>query len=438
MFRYDAKPKSVKKTGFEIRGKKHKVTDKHPTSKFSVAVESSSEFNIMSSSSKFTVFGITASSIIIVIASCLLFNTNASETQPANSLRLVVAVFRHGERTPASTYPNDPHINNEFFPMGWGALTNEGKKNQYEIGKLLRARYGSFLSDIYSPHYVVAQTTDVDRTKMSMQLVLAGLYPPTAAQLWNRDLSWQPIPFKYEALDQDKLLLVNIPCPRYYEALQEVVEREEVRKLIKQNKPLYELLTNKTGMEVNSFNDLLSIQGTLKAETDLNLKLPNWTEKVYPDPLNQLTGKAFTLNAYTPELRRMKGGPLLKNIVNHMIDKIKRPTHKKYQLYLYAGHDSTIAHLLNALGVWEEHAPEYNSLILIELHELKLDDPHGVKIFFRKSKNHQMKELKPSKCEGICSLNEILQATKDVIPDDLTEHCKPKDPKYVPPKAPEI
>nr|AQS60691.1 prostatic acid phosphatase-like isoform X1 [Sogatella furcifera] len=438
MFRYDANPESVKKTGFKIRGKQQTVNDKRLTSKAAVAAESSAHFNIMSSSSKFTIFGITASSIIVVIASCLLFKTNASEPQPASSLRLVVAIFRHGERTPASTYANDPHINNEFFPMGWGALTNEGKKNQYEIGKLLRARYRSFLSDIYSPKYVVAQTTDVDRTKMSMQLVLAGLYPPTDAQLWNKELNWQPIPSKYEPLDQDKLLLVNIPCPRYYEALQEVVEREEVKKLIKQNKPIYELLTNKTGTEVKTFNDLLSIQGTLKAETDLNLKLPNWTESVYPEPLNQLAGKAFTLNAYTPELRRIKGGPLLKRIIKHMVDKIKKLTHKKDQVYLYAGHDSTIAHLLNALGVWEEHAPEYNSLILIELHELKRDDPHGVKIFFRKSKDHQMEELKPSKCQGICSLNEIINSTKDVIPDDLMEHCKPKDPKYVPPKAPEI
>ncbi|XP_039284643.1 venom acid phosphatase Acph-1 isoform X1 [Nilaparvata lugens] len=444
MFYHDDKQQSFVETSLKNRGKhrssvadKHLVSNEATAAAAAVEVEGGANFNIMATSSKFTVFGITVSSIIIVIISCFLFNTNASETT-ASSLRLVVAVFRHGERTPASTYPNDPHINNEFFPMGWGALTNEGKKNQYEIGKLLRTRYKSFLSDIYSPKHVVAQSTDVDRTKMSMQLVLAALFPPTEAQKWNNDLNWQPIPFKYEPLDQDKLLLVNIPCPRYYEALQEVVEREEVKTLIKQNEQIYELLTNKSGMEVKTFNDLLSMQGTLKAETDLNLKLPNWTEKVFPEPLNQLAGKAFTLNAYTPELRRIKGGPLLKDILTHMIDKIKKPTHKKEQLYLYAGHDSTIAHLLNALGVWEQHAPEYNALILLELHELKRDDPHVIKVFFRKSKVHRLEELTPFGCEKICTLNEILRLKKDVLPDDLMKDCMPKDPKYVPPKAPEI
>lgn len=32
--------------------------------------------------------------------------------------------MRHGIRTPASTYPNDPYVNDTFYPIGWGQLTN--------------------------------------------------------------------------------------------------------------------------------------------------------------------------------------------------------------------------------------------------------------------------------------------------------------------------
>lgn len=32
--------------------------------------------------------------------------------------------MRHGIRTPASTYPNDPFINDTFYPTGWGQITN--------------------------------------------------------------------------------------------------------------------------------------------------------------------------------------------------------------------------------------------------------------------------------------------------------------------------
>lgn len=36
-------------------------------------------------------------------------------------------VFRHGERTPADTYPLDPYKNLLWEPFGWGQLTNASK-----------------------------------------------------------------------------------------------------------------------------------------------------------------------------------------------------------------------------------------------------------------------------------------------------------------------
>lgn len=33
-------------------------------------------------------------------------------------------ILRHGSRTPADTYPTDPHINDSLYPVGWGQLTN--------------------------------------------------------------------------------------------------------------------------------------------------------------------------------------------------------------------------------------------------------------------------------------------------------------------------
>jgi len=41
-----------------------------------------------------------------------------------NSFLNLLQVFRHGERTPADTYPLDPYINSSWEPFGWGQLTN--------------------------------------------------------------------------------------------------------------------------------------------------------------------------------------------------------------------------------------------------------------------------------------------------------------------------
>lgn len=60
-------------------------------------------------------------------------------------------MFRHGPRTPADTYPNDPHINETFHPFGWGQLTNQGKAAMYETGQWMYRRYGGYLSQNYIP-----------------------------------------------------------------------------------------------------------------------------------------------------------------------------------------------------------------------------------------------------------------------------------------------
>lgn len=78
-----------------------------------------------------------------------------------------------------------------------------GKQRAYQLGKLLRSKYDSFLGDIYTPELVEATSTDYDRTKMSALLVLAGLFPPAPSQTWNDNLSWLPIPYHFERNEYD-------------------------------------------------------------------------------------------------------------------------------------------------------------------------------------------------------------------------------------------
>lgn len=85
------------------------------------------------------------------------------------------------------------------------SFPQKGKYSVYEqIGLWLRERYGRFVGATYRAKNVHVQTTGVSRTQMSMQLVLAGLFPPQGTALqWNRRLDWQPIPYFSEPLSQD-------------------------------------------------------------------------------------------------------------------------------------------------------------------------------------------------------------------------------------------
>lgn len=63
------------------------------------------------------------------------------------------------------------------------------------MGQYLRKRYNALLpTGIYPNKLVYVQSTDRARTLMSAAAVLVGLIPPTAAQLWNENINWQPIP----------------------------------------------------------------------------------------------------------------------------------------------------------------------------------------------------------------------------------------------------
>lgn len=51
-------------------------------------------------------------------------------------------------------------------------------------------------------------STGVSRTKMSLQLILAGLWPPQGTDLeWNKNLNWQPITFDYQPLTEDNVTI---------------------------------------------------------------------------------------------------------------------------------------------------------------------------------------------------------------------------------------
>lgn len=76
-----------------------------------------------------------------------------------------------------------------------------------ELGKWIRKRYNSLINDTYQPDEIYVQSTDVDRTLMSAQLNLAGLYPPQKEQVWDENIHWQPIPVHTKPILDD---IVNL------------------------------------------------------------------------------------------------------------------------------------------------------------------------------------------------------------------------------------
>ena len=56
-------------------------------------------------------------------------------------------------------------------------MTARGIEQQHHLGGVIRRRYNSLLSPNYTRSEIVVRSTDVDRTLMSAQSNLVGLYP---------------------------------------------------------------------------------------------------------------------------------------------------------------------------------------------------------------------------------------------------------------------
>uniref|UniRef100_A0ACB8FUS9 Uncharacterized protein n=1 Tax=Sphaerodactylus townsendi TaxID=933632 RepID=A0ACB8FUS9_9SAUR len=91
-----------------------------------------------------------------------------------------------------------------------------GMRQQYELGQYIKKRYSDFLSPTYKREEIYIQSTDVDRTIMSAQANLAGLFPPTTEEIWNPQIPWQPIPVHVvpKSFNPVSITCINQPiCP---------------------------------------------------------------------------------------------------------------------------------------------------------------------------------------------------------------------------------
>lgn len=219
---------------------------------------------------------------------------NHREISEIQSDFLFVQIHRHGDRSPMSTYPNDPHINYKW-PGGKGALSPKGSFQMYTLGKTLRRRYHRLFpsDDFYTAETMQVLSSPRERTLMSSQSFLAGFMPPSNDR--NRlPILWQPIAIHSLPQDMDnvcirncvrhwarqqtniqfffcfhlQLILQETPCPKYDQTYSELMSNPsgELLKFHQENADLIAYLSEHTGM--------VSICLAYPLKCDLGIKRP--------------------------------------------------------------------------------------------------------------------------------------------------------------------
>lgn len=353
------------------------------------------------------------------LATIICITTVEAELQAVNVL------FRHGDRTPDDTdsekYPTDPYLDYDYYPLGRGQLTNQGKRREYALGKFLRTNYGKFLSDVYTKESVSSISSEYDRTKMSLQLVLAGLFPPNKEQRWNLLLNWQPIPTDYVRRYEDNIFLAE-ECPLYLIEYDKALESPEGQRELSKFSELMDKLTKWTGKNISTPWDMYYLYHTLMAEYSYGLTLPDWAYTVFPKgELWNGTVLAYDAASATPLLRRLNAGTYLRMVTKTMLNIMSGVATDERKIYLYSGHESNVAAVMQALQVYYPHVPEYSSAVILELHEI--NHRYYVKVLNYMGIPAKVLDLQIPGCEMMCPIDKFLELIGDVLPTDEELIC---------------
>lgn len=153
-------------------------------------------------------------------------------------------------------------------------IIQKGKNQQFNLGKFFRRRYNSLLGEQYSPNKIYIQSTDTDRTLMSAQANLAGMFPPTTEQeKWHESIAWQPIPVHTIPHRMDHILSGGKECLKYNIALKEYMDNsKEVQRIYTEYSEYFPYWSKMTGNNITTIFQVLHHYDTLKVEMECKKK----------------------------------------------------------------------------------------------------------------------------------------------------------------------
>jgi len=204
----------------------------------------------------------------------------------------------------------------------------------------------------------------------------------------------------------------------------EIQEGEWMKDLYKQNEALFKYVSRNVGQEIVDIVKLDYIYDTLLIENATGLTLPPWTQQVFPGDgtFKKLRDLSFTVDTLTEELKRLKGGPWLKEIIAHSDAIASNEDDDHVKLYIYSAHDTTVAPMLHTMGVFNGVAPPYASMIMVEMMEVQ-NQGLMIQVLYHNESGHEPYVMTIPGCQPLCPLDKFKQLTSRYIPDNILDEC---------------
>jgi hypothetical protein len=361
-------------------------------------------------------------------------------------LQQVQIVFRHGDRTPLAVLPghlapaqtwtcdsfevaesvpleSDPSFSfQRFFINGLnflpgtcstGQLTMLGAKQHYELGSQFRQRYVDtlqFLPAEFDPSTIKIRSTDVYRTRLSVQSQLHGLYPPSTRSSVNLPIYTVDPGTEYFYPNTDA-------CPNLKPLLQATQNTPEYHAFEAAMEPTLEQLENILGVSAAEMPSWTSLYDIVTAAQAHNQTLPQGFDDALIAKINYAANFIMNVSFSTDKIRRLGMGRVVADLKQNFLDAIQgRPT-TKYNLF--SAHDTTVGPLVIALGVWDGVWPPYASHLELELWRSASSGAYFV------HGSYNGKDVVFPTCGGqaVCPWEQFVQTTDSLIMSDWRAEC---------------
>lgn len=361
------------------------------------------------------------------------------------TLRQVLLVHRHGDRTPVRFRQGDPLADEQFWKFhGYGQLTNRGKERMYVLGKVMRQRYHKFIRGSVNRNMRLSRSSGATRCIESAQVFLAAFLsldapnsPDVEGYIWNSDCTklgylWQPASVQSMATSMDGMLAEGAQCDALDDELDNTIEPTPLAQWIHQEfqkevAPLEEVL----GYKMDRFYKWSWASGHMEVERSyFEDKLDPRILAVYDRA--QEAGRFALLAEYsTPKSRRLRSGLLVNDIIGHMKKSRQQilTGEEPKKLIHYSTHDVNIFSLLAILGNSERFpfSPSFAASIILELHQD--EDEWFVKLFYMPHVPSKLFELHVGACEkdhprSRCTLDKLEEVVQPYSIDKWSSWMK--------------
>ena len=192
-----------------------------------------------------------------------------------DELIFAIDIARHGDRTPQLVIPEAPYPKE----VGAGQLTARGMQQGFELGSLLRKKYVyqyGLLPEHYKSGTMQVFSTSSDRTLMSAESIVFGLYPPGTGPYLSESKkpalpgAYQPIPIHTKPVDK-----TNSDERAYQIVSQYIFSRADWQDKTLKLKSNFKKWSLATGLELVKLEQLIALGDTLKIYELHNVSWPS-------------------------------------------------------------------------------------------------------------------------------------------------------------------